>query len=37
MWFRYLMIGFWSFAAIQIFAFQAFHIFKAFSDYFNKH
>jgi hypothetical protein len=35
MWFRYIMIGFLSLTAIQMFAFQAVYIFQAFAEYFN--
>ena len=35
MWFRYIMIGLMSLAAIQMFAFQAVYIFQAFFEYFN--
>ena len=33
--FRYIMIGLFSVAAIQIFSFQLIHIYHAFSDYFH--
>lgn len=35
MLFRYIMIGFLSVTAIQMFVFQAVYIFQAFADYFN--
>ena len=35
MWLSYIMIGFLSLTAIQMFAFQAFHIFQAFAESFN--
>ena len=36
MWFRYIMIGLFSFTAIQMFMFQAVNIYQAISDFFSR-